>query len=163
MAATQSIVWTALPTGRTATQLNLSILVGPRLFGGGVPVPLSTFPDWVSWPSTPVAFDVFINGSLYGPATIVSPAPSAARWTDVFAASSTMVQTHLLGGPRQNTLRSTPVANLRQFLLQTYSQLLVTSGTEYPSASSLVGSGGPLAPPGEPDADRRPRCHRRGR
>src|SRR6516164_9319728 len=84
MAVTRNIIFTACPNGLGSPgHLRLSVHIAPRL-DPGVPVgQLSTFTEWLTWPSQTITWKVFFNtggGDLGVPATIITaPASDVGR------------------------------------------------------------------------------------
>jgi hypothetical protein len=85
------VTFTALPNGVIGTgggrKLRLSVFVSPRLNTDPPTtgeMDLSQFGDWVTWPSTPVTYEVQFGGGAAAQATPVGDPPSAALWSMLF-------------------------------------------------------------------------------
>ena len=92
----QSIIWTALPHGRTGDTLNLSVFIAPRLWDDTSQDErlLSVYDDFLNWPARigAATFDVSFNGGAPLPATKVKPgAVSADVWGALFNATTRVV------------------------------------------------------------------------
>jgi hypothetical protein len=145
----QRLIWTALPKGRGGGFLQLSVMLSPRLFtdqSGSTP-PLSTFPDFVDWPTTlgAIQFTVQLGSATPVAATVVTPAalaPSSSRWTALFAPTA-FVRPFVYTSYAGRKVRSYPAARVRNFLRDhVYAPVMHSYATNFPPRSALV------APPG---------------
>ena len=97
MAPKQTITFTALPNGVADTpsgkKVRLSAFASPRLSNDSSTdsMDLSSFPDWVNWPSTPVTFSVKFGAAAPVPATPVGDVPSSQLWGMLFGGTTTLV------------------------------------------------------------------------
>ena len=153
----QRLIWTALPNGRGGGFLTLSVMLSPRLFTdqSGATPPLSSFPDFVDWPSTlaSIHFSVQLGGGSPHPATIVTPgalAPSSSRWTALFAPTA-FVRPFAYQSYAGRKVRSYPAARVRNFLRDgIYAPVMHAYATNFPPRSALVapvGAGSGLLQP----------------
>jgi hypothetical protein len=95
---TEIVIWTALPNGVAAGgKLKLSVIVSPRLQSPSVNPILSSFPDWVDWPSTisGVTFDVTFAGfpTIHN-LTPTNTAYDSTGWQAIFDPNQTAVESY---------------------------------------------------------------------
>ncbi|MFD8492718.1 hypothetical protein [Amycolatopsis sp. NPDC059657] len=82
--AVSRITWTPVPNGYAGGKLRLSVLISPRLLGGGT---LGTYPEWLTWPAERPRFEVTFGGAAV-PATVDSPAPRLDLWKALFSTTT---------------------------------------------------------------------------
>jgi len=148
----QRVLWTALPNGFTADGLRLrvSVHVSPRLITNET-LQLSTFPDFVDWPSTPVTFAVHVGPQSLVP-TVVSPARRSDLWQALFP-PTTPIRSYVFPSFSSRRVRSYPAVNVRSYLRDFYLWLLQNHPGDFPSVTDLVGR--PDTPGGPPPASGR--------
>ncbi len=144
MALQQRVLFTALPVGADADvngRYHLSVHVSPRLSNTlNVATALDQFPDWDDWPATIGALSWSVDfggGDLTVPATVVSAAPSSARWTELFA-SNTVVRSHVQKKLDNNKKISYPNKNVEEFLRDRYTKIGLGSPDEFPHIDDLL-------------------------
>ena len=132
---TETIVWTALPNGRTGpASVKLSVFVSPQLQtdeGGANPL-LSQFPDFVDWPGTLASpalhFDVYFDGY---PAVVVAPdlsGLSVAEWQALFDPTTTGVTSYNYQDYAGTTINSFGARQVHDNVSKLYGQLGLASG-----------------------------------
>ncbi len=149
MTINQRLIWTALPNGITPDNLNykLSVFVSPRLFTdeGSASERLSSFPDFLDWPATPITFSVHL-ASKSPTVTVTSPAPNRTLWKTLFH-PTTFVEPYVYTSIADQNFHSYPTNFLRDWFVSTYATLFNANPTEYPSLSDLgLGPGGAQGP-----------------
>lgn len=136
----QILTWTACPNGYSpdGTMLRLSVAMSPRLYDTGIAgdTVLGNYPDFLTWPSIPITFAVAVGPADPAPVTITSPARVAARWTELFNAT-TVVQPYAYSSPSGQRFHSYPTDYLRAWHVATYANLANTSPTDYPTLAQL--------------------------
>jgi hypothetical protein len=151
MAATQRVVWTAIPNGKSGGRINLSVHISPRLAPSGSPGQLAEFPEWVQWPVTTVTWSVLINGVAHA-AKVVSAAPNLALWSALFG-PSTLVNPFTYPNLTGDRFFSYPAAFVRQYFLNTYTTLASASPTEWPDGQTQLLQGAFADIPTNDDAE----------
>lgn len=143
---TETIVWTALPNGRTgASSVRLSVFVSPQLQtdeGGANPL-LSLFPDWTVWPRTlatpALRFEVTFAGH---PAVAVAPdlsGLSLTRWQALFDPATTGVTSYSYQDYSGTTINSFNAGAVLENVSKLYGQIGVASGVLPPVLSFSTG------------------------
>jgi len=139
----QRILWTATPPAAeqpAARAVSISVLVAPRLrTDEGLPEPhLDLFPDFLDWPAVVrgAQWLVLLDGTSVS-ATLVSE-PRSDLWQELFD-TNTFVRPESFTDLPSRKVRSYPVANVVDFILECYRQVAVTWPTEFPPYTSLVG------------------------
>ena len=143
---TETIVWTALPNGRTgASSVRLSVFVSPQLQtdeGGANPL-LSLFPDWTVWPRTlatpALRFEVTFAGH---PAVVVAPdlsGLSPTRWQALFDPATTGVTSYSYQDYAGTTINSFNAQAVQENVSKLYGQIGVASGVLPPVLSFSTG------------------------
>jgi hypothetical protein len=142
--STQRIVWTALPNGfdEGYRHLQLSVFVSPRLTPGPLDAnTLASFPDFQSWPSTPVSFTVEFD-TPGGPRSFTaepdpnSPTPDPSLWGGLFPLTTPVKgfgYKPLDGLP----IRSYHALGLHDHLKTIYQTAATAHATDYPPVSVL--------------------------
>jgi hypothetical protein len=141
----QTLIWTTLPAGAQAPAdpadgtLRLSVHVAPRLrTDEGLPVPtLSQFPELLDWPGTvrSMGWTVLLDGQKV-PATLVSD-PRRDLWNALFDAT-TFVRPFVFPDLPRRKVRSYPVRNVSQYLIDLYRTTAVSSPTGFPAYNRLI-------------------------
>ena len=143
----QRLIWTALPNGlsQDGTKYRLSVFVSPRLFTDEGPTTqmLSAFPDFHRWCDTVITFSVSIGGAIPTPVTVVSPPRSEQLWGTLFH-PTTFVEPYEYSSLSDKNFHSYPAKFIRDFHVNTYTQLVSASPTEFPTLGALG-----LAPDGQ--------------
>ena len=140
------VTFTALPNGVTGTggskKLRLSVFVSPRLNTDPPTtgqMDLSQFPDWVSWPSTPVAYEVQFGGSGAVTATPVGDAPNAALWSTLFGGTTKLTPREFETTLAQTKIPITySVKAVYAKIQEIYTYFAKNSPEEHPSVTQIV-------------------------
>jgi len=138
----QTVVWTAVPNGVEAGLLKVVGLASPRLSSDGIPpqLTLELFPDFKNWATTAAAitFNIRIGNNPPMPATRVSQPPKPELWSALFT-PETYVRPFQFSDHTAKNIRSYPAANVADAIAQFYKEVAMTSPTEFPLASVLLG------------------------
>jgi hypothetical protein len=150
----QLLVWTALPNGPLPghpNTLQLSVVVSPRLASTSTSQQtLQEYPDWIDWPSRSVSFSVTIGGVTIpssGVTVVPPPVPlptgvtSSQLWSLLFN-SETAVTPYEFSSYAGKLINSYPAFHVREFLLNTYTQIASQYPTDYPPYTALMGQPG---------------------
>ena len=151
MAREQTVMWTALPNGRTGSQLNLSVLVSPRLSSNeAVDEPnrqprLTGWPDFLDWPMTlansesPLSFGVSFDGGEPVAATLApgSPAHRSDLWKLLFGEA--FVRPYAFPENESKLFVSYPAALVKDFLKKQYTKFVAQNPTTFPSGGREEG------------------------
>ena len=153
--AVEQIIFTAVPNGISAGNLQISVHVAPTLSGGSTGT-LSDFSDFQNWPSLMSSEGhlrlTFTNTgkSVLGTARVAAMTTSVLRndlWQALFSPASTIrysardaAEAHFATTP----IVSYPSDQIASFLQSTYTALTVGSPSSYPSAQTLADSYGDL-------------------
>lgn len=150
----QLLVWTALPNGPLPGHphtLQLSVVVSPRLLSSTTAKrDLGSYPDWADWPQTSVSFSVTIGAHTIPSShvTVVPPAvplptgvTSSQLWQLLFS-HATPVDPYEFSSYAGQLINSYPAFHVREFLLNTYTQIASQYPTDYPPFTALIGEPG---------------------
>jgi hypothetical protein len=141
----QAFTWTVLPAGADAPAaadgtLLLSVHIAPRLVTDeGLPVPtLTQFPDLLDWPATVAGIGWTVN--LAGRRVRASRAsgPRPDLWRALFP-PSTFVRPAAPPDLARRKIRSYPVRNVVDYLIDIYRRTAVSTPTDFPSYGTLIG------------------------
>jgi hypothetical protein len=154
MSASQQLIWTAIPNGfvpGSTTKVQLSVVVSPRLITGGTTTTnLGPFTDWTDWPGHKVTFTVTIGSHTIATShvTVVPPpvplpngVTSSDLWQLLFT-NATPVVPYTFSTYGGEIVRSYPAHWVRQFLVDTYTEIASSSPTEWPGYDQLFGTVG---------------------
>lgn len=158
----QKLIWTALPAGRSATQLFLSVFLTPQLDPGTSPATLATFPDFQNWPGWltgaggPIGFEVeFGTGDALEATVVSADSLDPRRWDLVFNPSAPTVTTKVTKFAQQsyasNARHSFDAAGAKQFVKSLYQAFGTSSPTTPPVLTAnangqlTTAAGSPLA------------------
>lgn len=152
----QQIIWTAIPNGtvpKSPNTLQLSVVVSPRLASSSsAETTLSNYPDWLPWPANHVSFTVTIGGVTIPSSAvkIVRPAvplPTGVThselWELLFTPTTPVTPYAFNSSFAGRRVRSYPAYYVREFLVDTYTDIASTSPTDWPTLGQLFG---PYAP-----------------
>jgi hypothetical protein len=138
----QTVVWTAVPNGRDAATFKLACLAAPRLSSDGNPpaLTLDLFADFKNWAATAggVTFGVKFGNNPPVPAKRVSPAPRPDLWSALFP-PATYVRPFVFSDHTGEKIRSYPVVHVADAIAKLYRDVAVSSPTQFPHASALLG------------------------
>ena len=105
---------------------------------------LSNWPEWVDWPATLAATDIFVGiGGVAQAATPdpASDAPDSALWTKLFPSTSPVRPYDFADrfkGLDTRRIRSIPLEPILEFIQQHYTDFAVGSPAELPSPDALL-------------------------
>lgn len=141
MTTTQTILWTALPTGRKEELLRLSVYLSPRLVTNvNLPTPrLGQFPDFVDWAgkSAKLGFTAVFDAGQQPVrlrADRVSPPPDPALWHALFVEKA-LVRPYQFDVLSDRIIRSFPGEGIHSYLRQAYGRIGEQSPTQPPPLS----------------------------
>jgi hypothetical protein len=140
----QSLIWTVLPNGVTAdgTGLRFSVLVSPRLEPQSAPARLSSFADFVDWPSTLAASTVTLNlGTVSLPLTAAHVdgtigVPDSKVWAALLPAT-TRVESFVMKEHADTKVLSFDAVAMHTVLQQLYATMTVAAGVDLPAITEL--------------------------
>lgn len=167
MAATEQIMWTAVPNGISSSNLQLSVFIAPTLSGGATGT-LQDFPDFQDWPSTIEAQQNFgitftdKSGNVLARETVSIPTGdlSSQMWQELFAGgnppgSNVQYTPRDAAEPYTDVpIVSYPTNTVASFLKTTYATLAKESPSDYPSLAVLQERYGRMAYVGPGGIDR---------
>ena len=138
--AKQTLMWTTLPNGGTATAgsiVRLSVLLSPRLEAPVVKSKLADFPEMANWPDKAknLKFTVYFKGAEGQLATVVSEVQSDL-WEKMFP-PSTFVRSHVFNTLDDRFILSYPYGNLAKSIKGFYQTVAASSPVGYPAAEGL--------------------------
>jgi hypothetical protein len=141
----QTFTWTVLPAGHSAPAdedgtLLVSVHVAPRLVTDeGLPVPtLGQFPDLVDWPSTVQRIEWTVDlGGQPVTATVASDL-RPDLWRALFT-PDTFVRPAVAPDLAGRKVRSYPVRNVVEYLLEVYRRTAAEDPADFPAYDKLVG------------------------
>lgn len=122
------IVWTVLPNGLSGANLQLSVLVSPRIDTATLPA------EFVNWPTTVQGLTFAFTFQPSGTTFFASPVPlaNAALWTTVFGGVMPVTPFAF----KDNSTRpiwSYPVAATKAFIDSVYAAVQASSAKDHPS------------------------------
>ena len=146
MSPTQTMVCTALPNGVAVVAgvsvLKLSVHISPRLSGA---TSLSSFPDWLNWPTTPLTFQVSVNGTTVT-ATADDSKLSKTLWPKLFPATAKVVDNTGPTVPLKDTfVRTYPARGVRDFVRDQYAYMAANNPTTHPNLDDYYTEPGSFA------------------
>ena len=140
----QSLIWTALPNGRTADGrfVRLSLLVSPRLEPESANPELSSFPDFVDWPATlaKAVVNVHIGGSTIALTTQQIDTSIGVADSTVWRAllpPTTHVKSFRMTDHTATQVLSFDAVALHDTIRKVYASLTASAGEELPSIEKL--------------------------
>ena len=128
----QQVMFTACPKGRTANGLALSVLISPKLDPQSDPQLLSTFPDFLDWPSRVIQWQVVIGNAAPITAQVTSAPPQSSLWTGLFSAN-TLVRRPVHPDYTKHMWLSYPVGNVVDFIHDLYQDIAANHPSDFPS------------------------------
>ena len=147
MAIRQTLIATALPNGVTGSgadaTLRLSVFLSSRLWTDEAPRPtLASFPGFLDWPATSLAFSAQFASGPRIPAARTGAPPSSQLWRALFPDDTFVRPREFQAALLSRSIRSYPVANVLAFLQERYVALVEAGGDEFPDVQSLLGPAG---------------------
>ncbi|MGO9911065.1 MAG: hypothetical protein ACLPQS_07880 [Acidimicrobiales bacterium] len=151
----QTITWTAVPNGfkpGTTNVLQISVVVSPRLTStGSTDEHLVDYRDWLDWPSNHVKFTVKIGTHKIHPSSVHVVAPalmppsttSSELWRRVFDHATPVVPFAYNTSFMDRDVLSYPLNYVREWFVNTYTDIASKYGTNFPTIPQLFG---PYAP-----------------
>ena len=136
----QQVMFTACPKGRTANGLALSVLISPKLDPQTDPQLLSTFPDFLDWPSRVIEWRVIVGNAAPVTAQVTSAPPQSSLWTGLFSAN-TLVRRPVHPDYTKHMWLSYPVGNVVDFIHNLYQDIAANHPSDFPSVDVLQDSG----------------------
>ncbi|MCB0115248.1 MAG: hypothetical protein KDD84_14205, partial [Caldilineaceae bacterium] len=136
----QQVMFTACPRERTDQGLVLSVVISPKLDPQSDPQQLSTFPDFLDWPSKFIEWRVVIGNSAPVIAQVISDPPQSSLWTGLFSAN-TLVRRAEHPDYTNHMWFSYPVGHVVDFIHNLYQDIGVNHANEFPSVGVLQNSG----------------------
>lgn len=136
----QQVMFTACPKERTADGLVLSVLISPKLDPESDPQRLSTFPDFLDWPSKTIRWQVAIGNAAPVAATVISAPPQSTLWTGLFSAN-TLVRRPSHPDYTKHMWLSYPVGHVVDFIHNLYQNIAASHPGDFPAVNLLQNSG----------------------
>ncbi len=138
MAATQQVVWTAIPNGiktDPSTGDKLRVAVHASLRGNGDGVTLNSYPAFLHWATqtASVGFDLTLNlpGAQTKPATRVSASPVAVVWDSLFPANMKVNDRTQAKSYANHRVISYPARHIHDYLRDMHVNAAVDSGESF--------------------------------
>jgi hypothetical protein len=153
MAATEQLIWTAIPNGISGSDFQISVCVSPTLAGGATGT-LTDFNDFQNWPEL-MSLEAHVHLKFYdntkallSQSTVAmdTPALNNALWLALF---SPPADVRYAARDAKEPYTTTPVVSypsdqIASFLESSYASLATASPTSYPSLQQLGGVYGDL-------------------
>lgn len=147
----QSLIWTVLPNGVTAdgTGLRFSVLLSPRLVPQSAPARLSSFADFVDWPSTLARSTVTLTlGTVTLPLTAAHVdrtigVPDSKVWTALLP-GATRVESFKMNEHADTKILSFDAMAMHEVIQKLYTKLTVAAGVDLPAITDLQAALKPL-------------------
>jgi hypothetical protein len=136
----QTVAFTAVPrgfvNGGAAPALQVAVHISPRLSYAGDGGTLASFPDWVSWPSRAITWQVGLHNATLTP-TVVSAPPDPAFWEALFR--PTLRVDSFTGDPGPaRTVRGYSYETLASYLKDAYTDPSGFSRSEFAATTPSI-------------------------